>query len=199
MSPDAGASEGRLIVVVGPSGSGKDTLIAWLRANLPPGAPVRFVRRTITRPLDAGGEDHEAMTPEEFKAAASRGKFCLTWEAHGLHYGIPADLVDHVGQGGLAVMNGSRHALGRLLAVFPAARIASIHVDAQERRRRLSARGREDRDGIAGRIERHDGDLHRHRVDAVIDNSGPVEKAGQALLSLLLKDDGDSEALRALP
>ncbi len=199
MSPDAGASEGRLIVVVGPSGSGKDTVIAWLRANLPPEAPVRFVKRTITRPLDAGGEDHEAMTPDEFDAATSDGQFCLTWEAHGLKYGIPADLVEHVGRGGIAVLNGSRHALGRLLAVFPAARIASIHVDAQERRRRLAVRGREDQDGIAGRIERHDGDLHQHRVDAVIDNSGPVEKAGQVLLSLVLREDGGSEALRALP
>lgn len=199
MSPEAGVSDGRLIVVVGPSGSGKDTLIGWLRANLPPGVPVRFVRRAITRPSDAGGEDHEAMTRDEFLAAEGTGSFCLTWEAHGLLYGIPADIVDHVARGGVAIMNGSRHALGGLFAVFPDARVIAIEVNAEERRRRLAARGREDEGGIAGRIGRHDGDLHQYRVDCVIDNSGPVEKAGQALLSMVLEADGASEALRALP
>ncbi|MBK8456892.1 MAG: phosphonate metabolism protein/1,5-bisphosphokinase (PRPP-forming) PhnN [Phyllobacteriaceae bacterium] len=177
--------QGRLFVVVGPSGSGKDSLIAWLKQALPAESAVRFVRRTITRPADAGGEDHAAMTPADFEAARTAGRFCLIWQAHGLSYGVPADLVGHVRQGGIAILNGSRHALADLFAVFPDARVISIHVEPIELKRRLAGRGRENAAAIAGRLGRHDGGLGNHPVHAIIDNSGSLDAAGQALLSLI--------------
>ncbi|MFZ1681384.1 MAG: phosphonate metabolism protein/1,5-bisphosphokinase (PRPP-forming) PhnN [Rhizobiaceae bacterium] len=184
MSPDR-ATPGRLFVLVGPSGSGKDSLIAWLKAAMPDRHPLRFVRRTITRPADAGGEDHQAMSPDDFEIARESGRFCLTWQAHGLSYGIPADLRDHVGNGGVALMNGSRHALDELFAAFPDASVLSIHVEPAELARRLAGRGREDAEAIAARLRRQDGGLGGWPVHAVIDNSGPLHVAGQRLASLV--------------
>ena len=77
---------GRLVLVVGPSGAGKDTLIAAGRAAL--GEDPRFVfpRRVVTRPAVAALEDHESVSPEAFAAARQAGAFALDWEAHGLCY-----------------------------------------------------------------------------------------------------------------
>ncbi|MEA2777827.1 MAG: thymidine phosphorylase, partial [Acetobacteraceae bacterium] len=79
-----------LILVVGPSGAGKDTVLALARAALLADPRFRFVRRVITRPADAGGEDHEAVSDFEF----GQRSFALRWQAHGLHYGIPMDIAD---------------------------------------------------------------------------------------------------------
>ena len=57
-----------LVLVVGPSGAGKDTLIERAREALAGEARFRFVRREITRPEGAGGEDHIAVTPAAFAA-----------------------------------------------------------------------------------------------------------------------------------
>src|ERR1700753_2364228 len=93
-----------LILVVGPSGAGKDTVLGLARRTLAGDRRFRFVRRVITRPESAGGEDHEPVSEVEF---ARRG-FALQWQAHGLHYGIPLDIVDDLARGIVVVANVSR-------------------------------------------------------------------------------------------
>lgn len=131
---------GRCFVVVGPSGAGKDALIAAARVALP---GLHVVRRAITRPAGAGGEDHEALSEEEFSRRAAEGGFVLTWRAHGLDYGIPADLHEVVASGRDALFNGSRAHLAEALAALPGLR--AIHVTAPPAlcAERLARRGRE--------------------------------------------------------
>ena len=85
---------GILVGVVGPSGAGKDTLLDAARAALSADPAFVFLRRVITRPADSGGEAHEPATRGAFLAARDEGAFALTWEAHGLFYGIPRDALE---------------------------------------------------------------------------------------------------------
>src|SRR5450756_1114872 len=80
---------GRLVLVVGPSGAGKDTLIDAVRAACRDEAGVVFPRRVVTRPWSAA-EDHDTISDASFDQAAANGAFALWWAAHGLNYGIPA-------------------------------------------------------------------------------------------------------------
>ncbi|MDK2773681.1 MAG: phosphonate metabolism protein/1,5-bisphosphokinase (PRPP-forming) PhnN, partial [Tabrizicola sp.] len=91
--------------VVGPSGAGKDTLI---RGALKARPDLRLVRRVITRPANAGSEDFEGVTSEDFKRRHQQGDFALVWDAHGLSYGIPKAEVSGPGS---IIFNGSRAAL----------------------------------------------------------------------------------------
>src|SRR5580692_8194818 len=93
-----------LVLVVGPSGAGKDTLLDAARRAVADDPRFRFVRRVITRPAEAGGEAHEAVTDAEF---ATRD-FALAWQAHGLRYGIPADIAADLQSGRVLVANSSR-------------------------------------------------------------------------------------------
>jgi ribose 1,5-bisphosphokinase len=132
-----------LILVVGPSGAGKDTLLDGARAALP---GVRFARRVITRPADAGGEDHEAVSDAEF----DRRDFALRWGAHGLRYGI---LAADVARGGDLVANVSRGVIAQAAAKFPV-HVIEVTAPPEVLAARLAARGRESAADVAARLAR---------------------------------------------
>jgi len=96
MSTKSSNCKGTLLVIVGPSGSGKDTLLSWLQTKLPTDQNILFARRTITRPQSPETEQYDSMTPSEFAMAEHEGAFCAVWQAHGLHYGIDSAVQHHV-------------------------------------------------------------------------------------------------------
>jgi phosphonate metabolism protein PhnN/1,5-bisphosphokinase (PRPP-forming) len=138
-----------LVLVVGPSGAGKDTLLAAAREALAGGQRFRFVRRAITRPAEAGGEDHEALTEAVFAAR----KFALQWRAHGLSYGIPSDIADDLARGFTVVANVSRSVIAEAAARFPV-RVIVVTAPPHILAARLAARGRESGAAVATRLAR---------------------------------------------
>ena len=142
-----------LVLIACPSGAGKDTLLNGARAALA-GARFRFARRTITRAALADGlEDHDVVTEQAFAALQAAGAFALSWRAHGLHYGIPADIAVDLAEGRVVVANVSRTVVAEAAARFPS-QVIEITAPADLLARRLSARGREDAAGVARRLAR---------------------------------------------
>ncbi|MES2916499.1 MAG: phosphonate metabolism protein/1,5-bisphosphokinase (PRPP-forming) PhnN [Pseudomonadota bacterium] len=137
-----------IFAIVGPSGAGKDTLIRGVLTARP---DLRLVRRVITRPTEAGGEDFEGVAPEDFAHRQMRGDFALTWAAHGLFYGIPKAEV--AGPGDL-IFNGSRAALPEAVRVFPGLTVILVTAPPVVLAARLSARGREAAEDIRARLTR---------------------------------------------
>ena len=139
-------------MVVGPSGAGKDTLIAGAVRLRP---ALHWARRVITRPEVAGGEPFEGVTEAEFEQRRAAGEFALTWRAHGLCYGVPfAELVAPD-----VVINGSRGAMAAILAALPHAVVLRISAPDAVLAERLAARGRESRADILARLVRAKDDL----------------------------------------
>ncbi|WP_078057782.1 phosphonate metabolism protein/1,5-bisphosphokinase (PRPP-forming) PhnN [Rhizobium rhizosphaerae] len=195
--PSAAASAticatGRLIVVVGPSGAGKDTLIDHARARLAeeaaPAVDFDVVRRVITRPVEAGGEAHHATDKTEFARMRDEGRFCVAWEAHGLAYGIPRETCRAVAEGGIRLVNGSRHALPHFRAVFPRMETVLITASPAVLAERLAARGRETVAEIHARLARRVEDRPED-YDLVIVNEGPVAETAARLLAFI-RDPG---------
>jgi ribose 1,5-bisphosphokinase len=173
---------GRLIAVVGPSGVGKDSLMAGLKAARP---ELRLVRRVITRAATLGGEVFDSVTRETFAAMVESGAFCLHWSAHDLSYGIPADVLRDVESGVDCLANLSRDALVQAEAVFPRLTVLNVTASPQALAGRLTGRGRETEAEISRRLARAAKplppglDLHQ------IDNDGPLCDAVAAALDAL--------------
>lgn len=180
----AARGPGVLFAVVGPSGVGKDSVIGFARHALAGEPRVLFVRRVISRPAHEASEDHEPVTATAFARRAASGEFAVTWQAHGLSYGLPMAALSHVEAGGIAVANASRKALDVVFERFPRVQVVEIVAAPQVIADRLAARGRESDGQIAARLERSVPAYRGAEQAVMIDNSGPLERAGKALVAL---------------
>jgi ribose 1,5-bisphosphokinase len=173
---------GLLVLVVGPSGSGKDTLLLGAAKALVDDARFRFVRRVVTRP--AAAEDHEVADAKAFAARRDAGGFALHWEAHGLHYGIPADTLADVERGRVVVANVSRGVVAEAAERFPAM-VIEITVSEWVRAIRLRKRGREAPDDMTARLAR-DVPLPEGLPIFTIVNDGTVNQGVEDFMDFLL-------------
>ncbi len=145
---------GVLILVVGPSGVGKDSLIDAARAALEGEAHVVFMQRDITRPAGAGGEQHKAIDEASFREAEEGGAYALSWAAHGQLYGIPRTMEEELRAGRTVVVNASRAVMDDARARYSRVIICHITAPADVLRARLSTRGRETPAEIEERVSR---------------------------------------------
>ncbi len=180
-----GTEHGIMVVVVGPSGAGKDTLMALAAQHFGSRPNVHFVRRVITRDGDAGGEDHLAVSEAGFVSMEQSGSFAVWWEAHGLKYGIPAEVSVALSKGHLVIANGSRSALHRFHAAFPRLKVINVTARPEVLAGRLEARGRETHEDIMARLAR--GSLTvRGDYDVInLDNSGSLAEAERKIIDTM--------------
>lgn len=175
-----------LVLVVGPSGAGKDTLLNAARRTLADDARFRFVRRVITRPADPAGENHEPVTEAEF---AARG-FALQWQAHGLRYGVPADIANDIASGVTVVANVSRAVIAEAATRFPV-RVIEVTAPPVILAKRLAARGREAAADIAARLARTVPLPYDTDIDTIFNDTTP-EIGAQRLLAALNRAASDA-------
>ncbi len=173
---------GRFIAVVGPSGVGKDTVMAALADRDPQFA---LVRRVITRPGDAGGEDFDGVTEEAFATRDVAGEFALSWSAHGLRYGIPARVDDDIAAGRTVLANLSRSILATAQGRFARLEVIVLTAEKSALAARLQARNRESADQIARRLARASSPIPEGVRKHIVDNSGPLDQTVDAVLACL--------------
>lgn len=163
---------GHLCLVVGPSGVGKDSLLDGAKSHFSADASVVFPTRTITRPADAGGEQHTPVDEITFQAHVAEGRFALHWAAHGLYYGVPKSLNQEIGVGHTVVVNVSRAILEDARARYENLTILSIITRTDILADRLQNRGRESEQDIQRRLARAEKMKPRGQDVVEIDNSG---------------------------
>ncbi|MFZ4833894.1 ribose 1,5-bisphosphokinase [Rouxiella sp. Mn2063] len=175
----------RLLYLVGPSGSGKDSLLDALRDQQPPGFIV--AHRYITRPASAGSENHVALSVEEYQKRRELGLFALHWDAHQTHYALGIEIDLWMQQGLNVIANGSREYLQqaqqrygeRLLPIC-------LHVSPSVLEKRLQQRGRENGEQISARLQRAAD--YQHMLPAnchLLANDGALQDTLAELLALI--------------
>ncbi len=181
-----------LIYLMGPSGAGKDSLLERLRAETRAGPLV--AHRYITRPANAGCENHIALSEQEFLRRRAKGLFALDWQAHEHYYafGIEVDL--WLLQGIDVVVNGSRAHLPQAMQRYGAQLLpVCLQVSPGVLRQRLERRGRETAAQIEQRLVRAAD--YQQTLPAgcrLLDNNGDLGHTLDALLALTEKQPQDT-------
>jgi ribose 1,5-bisphosphokinase len=175
---------GRLVLVVGPSGAGKDTLIAHARAACRGDASVVFPTRVVTRPPSVF-EDNEFMPPAAFEQAAANGAFAICWSAHGHKYGIPRAVDFDIAAGRVVVCNVSRTVVAAVRGRY--ANVVTVLVTAPQDvlRSRLAARERASDGRVSDRMRRLELSDGKLRPDVIISNVGDPESEARKLVDTL--------------
>lgn len=183
--PGLQPEHGRLFLVVGPSGAGKDSLLDIARRELAPKGRAVFPARIITRRADAGGEAHIAVDEATFARKESDGAFALSWTAHGLHYGVPSGIDAHLASGLNVIVNVSRAVIDDARNRYPDLVVLSVTARDDIIRSRLRERGRESEDDILARIVR----AHQLPIGGPgvveIDNSADIKTAAIAFVDAI--------------
>ena len=180
---------GTFILLVGPSGSGKDSLLDYAKNQLVGDERILFVRRCITRKDGDPNEDHQSMSIVDFQKAEMQGRFVISWGAHGLYYGLPVEILDHLAKGGVAIANGSRKTIPNLKQSFANLLVVNLVVDPEILAQRLARRGRESALEIKDRLARTAAIAQETLFGEEtihLDNSGALDVAGNRLVSILL-------------
>jgi ribose 1,5-bisphosphokinase len=172
---------GRLVLVVGPSGAGKDTLLNLTRAACTGDAGVAFPRRVVTREASLA-EDNAQVSPAAFREALARGEFAMHWEAHGHCYALPRAIDDDIRAGRTVVVNASRTAIEAMRRAYTDVVVVLITAPPDVLERRLAMRARGSDGPIEERLRRA---VDEAVPDATIVNVGTAEEHARRLLEII--------------
>jgi ribose 1,5-bisphosphokinase len=180
----SGIGPGRLILVVGPSGAGKDTLLSLAKAACTDDCSIVFPRRVVTREASTS-EDNEQLSQEAFRESLARGDFAMHWEAHGHCYGLPRSVEDDIRAGRTVVVNVSRMVVDALRRAYADVVVVSITAPPQVLAERLAMRARGSDGQMENRLRRTVGDA---APDITILNVGRAEDHARRLLRVIRGD-----------
>ena len=169
--------KGHLVLVVGPSGAGKDSVLRGAMAELAGDKRFVFPRRFVTRFADARAEDHQTLGEDDFVTAQKSGAFALSWQAHGNSYGIGRSIDTDLEAGCIVAINCSRAVLAEAADKYPHVTVAEISAPAEVLVARIVSRGRETADQAMARVARKVPDFPMGIPVVRIVNDGPVESA----------------------
>jgi ribose 1,5-bisphosphokinase len=176
----------RLIYTIGPSGAGKDSVLAWLGQHLPAGRAVHFARRVIDRPVQANGEAHESLSTADFLAQRALQAFALDWTANGHHYGVRHAELSALECEQWVFVNGSREYLDKALDRFPAMVVLHITAHIDILATRLEGRRRESAKQIAARLSRKEIFQPEDKCAFIdVKNDSTLDDAGHRVLQAL--------------
>jgi ribose 1,5-bisphosphokinase len=174
---------GRLVLVVGPSGAGKDTLLRLAQAACVDDPEIVFPRRVVTRASSAD-EDNIAVSPEEFGRARDHGDFAVHWDAHGHSYALPLEINDDIRAGRAVVANVSRTVIAALRRAYANVVVVAITAPPDVLAQRLAARARHSDGNITDRLVRSVDDAEAN-ADVTILNAGSAQYHGRQLVRVI--------------
>ncbi|MEH2568723.1 phosphonate metabolism protein/1,5-bisphosphokinase (PRPP-forming) PhnN [Bradyrhizobium sp. AZCC 2289] len=149
----AAIGPGSLILVVGPSGAGKDTLLGLAKAACADDPNIVFPRRVITRVASAS-EDNEEVSPDAFRQALARNEYAVHWEAHGHCYALSRRIDDDLRAGRTVIANVSRTVIATVRRAYADVVVVSITAPTNVLAERLAMRGRSSDGKIEHRLSR---------------------------------------------
>ena len=181
---------GRLVLVVGPSGAGKDTLLGLAKAACADDPNIVFPRRVITRQASVS-EDNEEVSRDAFLQALAQNEYAVHWEAHGHCYALSRKIDDELRAGRTVIANVSRTVVAAMRRTYADVVVISITAPSQVLAERLAMRGRSSDGEIEHRLGRTVDDTSAG-PDVTIVNVSSAEYHARQFVRIIKGDHWDA-------
>ncbi|RLS28590.1 MAG: guanylate kinase [Planctomycetota bacterium] len=205
-APEAGASpagpcsSGSVVVISGPSGVGKTTILRRLLSDLPQLIPSISATTRPPRTGERDGIDYHFLSPTEFDHRRNAGEFLECCRVYGRQhwYGtLTAEVAPRLAAGEWVVLEIDVEGTLSILRRYPDAVTIFVEPsDPDQLEQRLLGRGTESPEAMARRLEvahRELGEAHRYRHRVVNDDVG----SAVAAIKRILADSGLPPTVRA--
>lgn len=151
----------RVVVITGPSGVGKGTLIAELTSRIPELELSVSATTRAPRPGEVDGSDYHFLEPVEFERRVASGEFLEHASYSGNLYGtLRSEVEDRVAAGHPVVLEIEVQGARQIRETMPEAVQVFIEPPAlASLRERLEGRGTDSAEAIAARLETAAGEL----------------------------------------
>lgn len=171
----------KIVLICGPSGAGKDTLLKEAKFFFKDNKFVNFVPRYITRPPDVF-EKNFYICKEGFSVLKQNGFFLVTWETFGHMYGIPKHFIKNNCVNFISV---SRTVIKFFENNFDEVYTIFVTADFPVIYDRLKKRNRENEDMIKQRLQRYTLSCDA-KNKIIFKNQGPYEVVKENFISLCM-------------
>jgi guanylate kinase len=181
------AQQAKVLVITGPSGVGKGTVIAELLRRRPDLWLSVSATTRPPRPGEVAGEHYVFMEPEEFAHLVSTGQLLESAQFSGRWYGTPrGPVLQHLAEGRSVVLEIELEGARQVRRALPdATSVFLMPPSMRELEQRLVGRGTERPDEVGRRLARARHELDAaHEFDHVLVND-EVEAVVSALLDLV--------------
>jgi guanylate kinase len=147
---------GKLIVLTGPSGVGKGTLMNAILQRYPELHYSVSATTRSPRPGEVNGKNYHFITRSEFEKLVTQGEFLEWAEFAGNCYGTPREAVlNHIQSGELVVLEIELEGARQIRHTFPSAlSIFILPPSFAELEKRIRGRGQDTEEAISRRLNR---------------------------------------------
>lgn len=169
----------KIILIVGPSGVGKDTLLKNVKNKI----QANFVKRYITRAPDEN-ETNYFIQEEAFRILEKNNFFISTWTAHNNLYAIAKNSIVE----GLNIISISRAKIKDFEKEYQKVYTINITLNKKDLKQRLEKRARESKEEIEKRLKRNYEKIEAKNL-IEFENNKSLDESVEEFLKLLRQID----------
>lgn len=177
--------KGKLVLIIGPTGSGKGTLLKHIATAVPGLVFPRSCTTRAPRPGEKDGETYFFVSPDEFERRIEAGDFLEYASYGGNWYGtLKSEILPAVEEGKTVVREVEVQGARQIREKFPADILRIVYVDAgswEELERRILARAPIEQPELIARRKRYEDETSFKKEAAVVvtNRDGGLEQAKQ--------------------
>ncbi|MGN1409045.1 MAG: guanylate kinase [Eubacteriales bacterium] len=186
-------NKGMVIVISGPSGSGKGTVVEELRRIYPKAGVSVSATTRQPREGEIDGVHYHYKTRDEFEELIKNGEVLEYTEYNGNYYGtLKSEAERIVGGGDDLILEIEVDGAGQIKKLLgdKCAAVMLIAPNAVEQEKRLRGRGTESEDVIQGRLERAKEEVRLAPMYdyIVVNENGKAKECAQTVMSIIISE-----------